>query len=158
MTVGKKDKTRKEKVISQSQTNQSSENLHRQVTHNALGILWISFNLSVSLDWESSQTWTLNENTKHTEICSFFADTAPLLNNHTWRVHLQKTHLFIFGNFHQWNCSWPFDLVKITHQHRGNLPNYTIIFLFKSVPFKVMSKVSISSKWNETVLKAAIKN
>lgn len=25
--------------------------------------LWISLNLSASLDWESSQTWTLNENT-----------------------------------------------------------------------------------------------
>lgn len=32
-----------------------------------------------------------------------------------------------------------FDLVKITHQHRGNLPNYKM-FLFKSVPFKVMRK------------------
>lgn len=51
-------------VISQSQTNQSTETYHRQVTDHALGILWISFNLSQSLDWQSRRTWTLNENTR----------------------------------------------------------------------------------------------
>lgn len=80
----KKNK-RKGKVISQSQTDQCSGNLHRQVTDHALGILWISFNLSASLDWESSRTWTLNENTRLPEF--LFDSCLSVLGE--FRPHIQ---------------------------------------------------------------------
>jgi len=74
-----KEKTKKtKKVISYSQTNQSWEKLHWQVTDHVLGILWISFNLSVSLDWKSSGIWTLNENTRLSEMYSLFTVSALL--------------------------------------------------------------------------------
>lgn len=46
-----------------------------QVTDHVFGILWISFNLRASPDWEFIQTWTLDANTRR--ILS-----APLWHSH----------------------------------------------------------------------------
>lgn len=93
-----------------------------QVTDHVFGILWISFNLRASPDWEFIQTWTLDANTRR--ILS-----TPLWHSHYCYLRLyvkvtteclQSESLTCFCVWHP-KCTFPYILRVL-----GNFEGYDL--------------------------------